>query len=426
MDGCIILMKKFFTKILKLFYKYDSRYTIVKDNKFKYDKTIVWSVDHSWNSVEWCLPGLYYLKKQYNFNLVILAADPEIWQRAHEEENIYAILKDICDVIIINTIDPSRCNWLQRKIYRLRKSLLEEESLKYFFGDIKVDVLLEIINPKKVDKYFKKYHSDTVRIEYEHATFTEQTTTKGEKKISMSDVDWCLCTQNSPFDLEDEINRHRAIVTGAPQLDDWWREFIGKKAILELRNRLDSNKKNILVLLPSILDNERWDKEDKEALIKVLRYFCEKENIVLKFHPREKIEIRKAFLQDIFDGNNKKIIMTTITTECVAKIADCVIVAGATGSAGGAVINDVPVIEFHSNRNILDGFYYKNGQYGTFLKVKNAIMSAEDYDSLVAAINGVLYHNAWDMYRGRYKEYINHDNKASQRFAEALIKIMEQ
>ena len=55
-------MKKFFTKIMKLFYKYDSRYTIVKDEEFKYDKTIVWSVDHSWNSVEWCLPGLYYLK----------------------------------------------------------------------------------------------------------------------------------------------------------------------------------------------------------------------------------------------------------------------------------------------------------------------------------------------------------------------------
>ena len=120
------------------------------------------------------------------------------------------------------------------------------------------------------------------------------------------------------------------------------------------------------------------------------------------------------------------LMVTTMLTECIGKIADCVVVAGLTGSAGGAVINDVPVIEFHSNRNILDGFYYENGQYGTLLKVKNAIMSAEDYDSLVAAINGVLYHNAWDMYRGRYKEYINHDNRASQRFAEALIKIMEQ
>lgn len=420
-------MKKFFTKIMKLFYKYDSRYTIVKDEEFKYDKTIVWSVDHSWNSVEWCLPGLYYLKKHYNVNLVFLAADPEIWQRAHEEENMYAILKNICDVIIINRIDPSRCNWLQRKIYRLRKSLLEEESLKYFFGDVKVDVLLEIMNPKTVDEYFKKYHSDTLRIGYEHSIFTEQTTNKEKKKVLVPDVDYFLCTLNSYFDLEDTLNKHKLLVTGAPQLDDWWREFISKKAILELRNRLDSNKKNILVLLPSMLDNERWYKEDKEALIKVLRYFCEKENIVLKFHPREKIETRKAFLQDIFDGNNeKKFTMTTITTECVAKIADCVIVAGATGAAGGAVINDVPVIEFHSNRNISYSFYHENGQCGTMLKVKNVIMSAEDYDSLVATVNGVLYNNAWDMYSGRYKEYINHDNKASQRFAEELIRVMCQ
>lgn len=420
-------MKKFFTKIMKLFYKYDSRYTIVKNEEFKYDKTIVWSVDHSWNSVEWCLPGLYYLKKNYNFNLVFLAADPEIWQRAHEEENIYVILKNICDFIIINTIDPSRCNWLQRKIYRLRKSLLEEESLKYFFGDIRVDVLLEIINPKKVDEYFKKYHSETVRIEYEHATFTEQTTIKGEKKISMSDVDWCLCTPNSPFDLEDEINRHRAIVTGAPQLDDWWRNCISKDYIIDLQKKLDNKKKTMLILLPHMLNDDKLYKEDKEILLRVLEYFCKNINIILKFHPRETRQTRLKFINNInTNEQHGSLMVTTMLTECIGKIADCVVVAGLTGSAGGAVINDVPVIEFHSNRNILDGFYYENGQYGTLLKVKDAIMSAEDYDSLVTAINGVLYHNAWDMYRGRYKEYINHDNKASQRFAEALIKIMEQ
>lgn len=420
-------MKKFFTKIMKLFYKYDSRYTIVKNEEFKYDKTIVWSVDHSWNSVEWCLPGLYYLKKHYNFNLVFLAADPEIWQRAHEEENIYAILKNICDVIIINTIDPFSCNWLQRKIYRLRKSLLEEESLKYFFGEIKIDALLELMNPKSVDMYFKKYHIDTVRIGYEHATCAKQTIIKGSMKILLPDVDWFLCTQKSFYDLENEINNHKVIATGAPQLDDWWRNCINKDYIIDLQKKLDNKKKTMLILLPHMLNDDKLYKEDKEILLRVLEYFCKNINIILKFHPRETRQTRLKFINNInTNEQHGSLMVTTMLTECIGKIADCVVVAGLTGSASGAVINDVPVIEFHSNRNILDELYYENGQYGTLLKVKNAIMSAEDYDSLVAAINGVLYHNAWDMYRGRYKKYINHDNKASQRFAEALIKIMEQ
>ena len=418
-------MKKFFTKIMKLFYKYDIRYTIVKNEEFKYDKTIVWSVDHSWNSVEWCLPGLYYLKKHYNVNLVFLAADPEIWQRAHEEENMYAILKNICDVIIINRIDPSRCNWLQRKIYRLRKSLLEEESFKYFFGDVKVDVLLEIINPRSVSEYFKKYHPQTPCIGYEHGTCDKLADFQTNKKVSVPDVDYHLCTDNTIYDLSNENDKKRVITIGAPQLDDWWREFISKKAILGLKNGLDSKKKNILVLLPHMLYNERWYPEDRVALIKVLKYFCERENIILKFHPREKEETRMEFVKNVFNDNAKRrVVVTTITTECVAKIADCIIVVGESSASGAAVINDVPVIEFHCNKK-LPSFYYENGQYGMLLKVKNAIMSAEDYSTLKEAINGVLYGNAWDRYRGKYKRYVYHDNSACKRFAENIINIIQ-
>lgn len=418
-------MKKFFTKIMKLFYKYDSRYTIVKNEEFKYNKTIVWSVDHSWNSVEWCLPGLYYLKKNYNFNLVFLAADPEIWQRAHEENTIYAILKETCDVIIINTVDTFKCSWLQKKAYRLRKSLLEGESLKYFFGNIKVDILLELMNPRAVDKYFQQYHPNTIRVGYEHAPCDKLTAAMS--KIVLPNVDFYFCTDSEIYDLSDEKDKNRVVVSGAPQLDDWWRNCISKDYIIDLQKKLDNKKKTMLILLPHMLYNDKLYKEDKEILLRVLEYFCKNINIILKFHPRETRQTRLKFINNInTNEQHGSLMVTTMLTECIGKIADCVVVAGLTGSAGGAVINDVPVIEFHSNRNILDGFYYENGQYGTLLKVKNAIMSAEDYDSLVTAINGVLYHNAWDMYRGRYKEYINHDNKASQRFAEALIKIMEQ
>ncbi len=415
MDGCIILMKKFFTKILKLFYKYDSRYTIVKDNKFKYDKTIVWSVDHSWNSVEWCLPGVYYLKKHYNFNLVFFAADPEIWQRAHEENTIYAILKETCDVIIINTVDTFKCSWLQKKAYRLRKSLLEEESLKYFFGNIKVDILLELMNPRAVDKYFQQYHPNTIRVGYEHAPCDKLTAAMS--KIVLPNVDFYFCADSEIYDLSDEKDKNRVIVSGAPQLDIWWRDLISNKSILDLQQRLDSKKKTILVLLPAILNNARWYDDDKEALIRVLEFFYGKENILLKFHPREKKETVDRFEKNICGGD--KIYTTTLTTECVAKIADCVVVAGVTTAAGPAIINDVPVIEFHSNRE-MESLYCDKGQYGTLLKIKNVVISAENYKMLKDAISRVLYGNIWEEYRNKYKKYIYTDNQASKRFAEAM------
>lgn len=414
-------MKKFFTKIMKLFYKYDSRYTIVKNEEFKHDKTIVWSVDHSWNSVEWCLPGLYYLKEHYDVNLLFLAADPEIWQKLNEEGDKYAMLKDICDVIIINVIDPSKCNWLQRKIYRLRKSLLEEESLKYFFGNVKVDVLIEILNPRSVNNYFKKCHPNTIRIGYEHGTCDKLYTGYCVSKRKLPDVDYYFCGDIGIYDLSDDNEKNKIIEIGVPQLDSWWRELINENSILNIKRRLDANKKNILILMPAMLYNERLSVEDKENLIKCLKYFSKRENVLLKFHPRETQKTINDFLQNISDNT---VIVTSVATECVSKFADCVVVAGVNSAAGAAIINDVPVIEFHSN-NYMESFAWVNGKYGSLLKVKNAVMSAEDYNTLKDAIKGILYDNAWDAYRGKYKAYIFNDDKASERFAEELANLLQ-
>lgn len=408
---------------MKLFYKYDSRYTIEKNNEFKYDKTIVWSVDHSWNSVEWCLPGLYYLKKHYNVNLVFLASDPEIWQRAHEEENIYiyTILKNICDTIIINTIDPSSCNWLQRKIYRIRKSLLEEESLKYFFKDIKVDVLLERLNPRCVNEYFRVYHSDVIRIAYEHSCFQKTLLVPYNNKV-LAEANYFFCSDKEVYDSVENDEKHRVIVTGAPQLDIWWRDLIN--GYYQIENKIDKKKKVILVLLPAMLDNERLYQDDERMLIKVLQEFYGNVNIVLKFHPREKMETKMKFVQNICAASGKgEIIITTLYTECISKFADCVIVVGETSAAAAAIINDVPVIEFHSNR-YLPTFYFEQGIYGTLFKIKEVILAAEDDCELKDAINGVLYNNAWDKYHGKYKDYIYHDDCASKRFSNVIINIM--
>lgn len=416
-------MKKFFTKIMKLFYKYDSRYTIVKNEEFKHGKTIVWSVDHSWNSVEWCLPGLYYLKKHYNINLVFLAGDTEIWQRCLEESYIYSLLKDTFNVIIINTLDISKCNWIQRKVYRLKKSLLEKISMEFFFKNISVDILLGLPNPSMVYKYFKKYQKNTIIVGYEHGTCYKIALGDlfGKLRIS-SDEDYHLCADDVIYDLNERLD-NKIIKIGVPQFDNWWRSLI-YRGLWESKKIDRKDNKIILVLLPHMINKDRWYSEDRENLIKVLQYFYGKERIMLKFHPREMQGARGKFVRDIInDDIENEIIVTTMPTECISKIADCVIVVGDNSAAGAAVINDVPVIEFHCNK-AMPSFYLENGQYGTLLKVKNAIMSADDYNTLKNSIKGVLYNNAWNMYLGKYKEYISTDNKASQRFAEELIQLL--
>ena len=68
----------------------------------------------------------------------------------------------------------------------------------------------------------------------------------------------------------------------------------------------------------------------------------------------------------------------------------------------------------------MEYLYCDKGQYGTLLKIKNVVISAENYKMLKDAISGVLYGNIWEEYRGKYKKYIYTDNQASKRFAEAM------
>lgn len=423
------MLKNIFTKLVKKIYQYDPRYEIKKNDKFKNKKTIVCSVDHSWNTLEWCLPGLYYLKKHYDVNMVFLAADTDLWQRFLEEKHVYSLVEEVFDVVIINTQDNSKCNWLQRKIHRLWKSLLEEESLKYFFSNMNVDVVLSFITPTFVVEYFKKYHPDTVKVGYEHGSCNIiSPATADDLNSELIGIDYYLCACKKVFDLVEKSQKYKLIEVGSSQFDNWWKELISKEQILGVKSKLDSEKKTILILLPA-LGNIRIDNEEKVAITKLVKHFYGKENILLKFHPREKTENRNTFMESISnDCQDDKIIVTTIPTECIAQIADCAIVVGISSAAGAAVINDIPVIEFCSPRTI-QIYNSTVGRCGTFLKINKAIMSAEDYDTLMVTVNEILYNDAWEAYRGKYKEYIPniyYDNKASQRLAEALVNIMNK
>jgi len=422
------VLKKIFTKVAKKIYRYDPRYEIKKNDKFKYKKTLVYSVDHSWNTLEWCLPGLYYLKKHYDVNMVFLAADTDLWQRFLEEKQVYSLVEQVFDIIIINTQDNSKCNWFQRKIHRLWKSLLEEESLKYFFSNMNIDMILSFATPSYVNKYFKNYHPDTIKVRYEHGACNIISPAPPKYLNNhLSGADYFLCACKAIFDLAEESKKNKLIEVGSSQFDNWWRDLIAGNDILDVQKQLDNTKKTIMILLPA-LGNIRINTEEKVAIAKIIRYFYGKENIILKFHPREKIENRMRFMKNITNSyQNDKIIITTIPTECIAKIVDCAIVVGISSAAGAVVINDVPAIEFCGPK-IMDTYHSETGRYGTILKTNKAIMSADNYDTLMDAVNGILYRNEWDNYRGKYKEFIPdiyYDNKASQRLAEAIVHIME-
>ena len=400
-------------------------YKILKGDikKIRGGRTVVWSLDHSWNSLEWCLPGFFYMKAHYDVNLIFFASELGIWDRCQEEDRIYSLIQDIFDVIIINTVNISEYGYVKRKIWRLKKSLLKEQSLRYFFDEAKIDILVEMLNPTFVHEYFRHFHPETICITHEHSVFQQSLNTFSCGEVSLPDVDYYFCSDRALFNLVDDINKSKVIVIGAPQLDSWWIEYISKEAIFLLKDQLNDSKKTILVLLPAMLDDERLYGADKVALCRVLKEYLDDVNIVLKFHPRETHDVRMNFLKTICsDYMEKSIFITTINTECVSRFVDCVIVAGETSAAAGAIINDVPVIEFHSNAK-LPTFYYENGVYGTLFLVKKLVIGAINYDSLKYAIDSVFISNLWDNYKNKYKEYIHHDNLASKRFAEFLMSL---
>lgn len=415
-------------KGISFLYPYDKKYIFVKgskeDMRENHRKTIVWSLDHSWNSVEFGLPGLYYLKQRNDIRLIFFAGDIGIWNKCQEERFIFEIIQKVFDIIIVNSNPVSQKHWFQRKMQRLKKSLLEENTYRYFFKDVKVDILLELNNPIKFKNYFYEEHPETIHVCHEHSTFQKSIYYPNEEYLPLPRIDYMLCTDDYLLQICDKESARKIFVIGAPQLDKWWRDLSGRDELDKLRGRLYPDRKNILVLLPCLENTDRLFEEDYESLSRVLNGNAESSNIILKFHPRDVLGVREKFVNAIKSGNAaSNIFSTTVITECVSELADCVIVAGATSAAAGAIINDVPVIEFHANKP-MTLLYEKDGRYGTFFRIMDLVLYAANYSQLKQAVHDVLYEDLWEKYKGRYKKYMLNDNCSSKRFAEALIKLL--
>ena len=422
--GFVNLLKK----SIYFLYPYDKDYIFIKGSmdEMRKDssKTIVWSLDHSWNSVEFGLPGLYYLKQKHEVRLIFFAGDAGIWNKCQEEHFIFDIIKRIFDVVIVNSKPVRQKSWVKRKIQRLKKSLFEYNTYRYFFRDVNVDILLELNNPIRVKEYFYNEHPETLHVCHQHSTFQKSIYYPDEEYLPLPKVDYMLCTDDYLLQIVGKEDAKKIAVIGAPQLDKWWRDLSGRNELAKLKMKLHSDRKTIVVLLPCLEGNERLFPEDYESLHRVLNDNAENVNIILKFHPRDILETRERFVSAIKDGNDvNNVISTTVITECLSELADCVIVAGATSAAAGAIINDVPVIEFHANKP-MTLLYEKDGRYGTYFRIMNLILYAENYSQLKQAVHGVLYEGLWKKYKGKYKGYMLNDNCSSKRFAEILINLL--
>ena len=94
---------------------------------------------------------------------------------------------------------------------------------------------------------------------------------------------WVMPDETWPNYFEGGIDN--SVLTGAPQLDSWWIETVYKDELQLFVHKLNSSKKNILVLLPLLQDDFRLSKSDQIVLFKALNSYKGHLNFIFKFHP---------------------------------------------------------------------------------------------------------------------------------------------
>lgn len=415
-----------FKDLIAKFFLYDKKFKVIKGSldNVKQDKTVLFVVDSGWNTIEYTIPCLYYLKKHHPYlNIVIFMPEVSIWLKYKEEQKIAKLMEDISSCIIVNT--SVKDNWFKYKIWRLRKSVLERKTIEYFLKDAKFSVVLRTDLLTKTVQCIYQYHPHAKHIVQPHGAFLGVVCPENLEKKSLGPGDfWVMPDETWPNYFEGGIDN--SVLTGAPQLDSWWIETVYKDELQLFVHKLNSSKKNILVLLPLLQDDFRISKADQIVLFKVLNSYKGHLNFIFKFHPRELYKDRKIFLEKYgFSEYRDDMFIVDLPTEVVSAVADCVICAGESSALANALINDVPVIEFYTT--LLLPCYYKisKDKYVSALVKNGVVMYADTYDSLMLSINSVICGSGWKKFSNKYKKYIVSDGMASCRMADVVLKALQ-
>lgn len=420
------IMKQILEKIAEWLGLYDKDFCFFKGSieelkSKKNKKVIAFFADDAWNSVEYILPLLVYIKQRYDCFLVVCFMDQKLHVRLEEEQVVSNILASKTDIVIINKC-PRRTDygiraWMKRKL----KGTLYKPTLRYMFDKTRVDVLLRVWTHLPFVDYFFCNHPETKQVATAHSgCCCANRNYDEEMEASFSRADLWMFPDQYTYNGSREDILSKMYVTGAFSYDLWWRrylKFTDKEGVEKIKKKC---RKKILIALPLLSDKTRFSDEERQIVKMFVIKTRDKYDLILKFHPREDAETIKNFCEEIFlDEKN----VSRMQLVVLSSLVDCVIFCGGTTAVGDALINNVPVIEFYTSRMVTYWYLLPDGKNVSFFTKHRMTVHACTYKELYHAVNGIFHSELWADYNKRYKDYIVSDNCACARAANLIMRL---
>lgn len=184
-------------------------------------------------------------------------------------------------------------------------------------------------------------------------------------------------------------------------------------------------KPKILVLLPHISPGKPtyYIDSEKATLCRFINDHTDKYDFILKFHPRQTVEEIREYMAQFTAASVGYV--TNVTIFDVVGGVDYAIVVGTTSAIMDILVSGTPVAEFYEGKD--NGHYIKiaDNVYGTFVRMHDLAPHAETYEELCAIEKNVFAGDGWKEYAGKYREYLSLDNRACERWAREIMRIVK-
>tara|TARA_B110000438_G_scaffold41134_1_gene41000 strand:- start:796 stop:2079 length:1284 start_codon:yes stop_codon:yes gene_type:complete len=209
-------------------------------------------------------------------------------------------------------------------------------------------------------------------------------------------------------------NKNNLIVTGIPMYDS---------AAIEIKklekNKINSSKKNVLLLTHAMYEHGIWTKEQRNSLIKkVVRELSQKGNynIIIKIHPSsEQLSDYESIVHNI--DKSIKIIQHGDILEYIVN-SDVIVTYSGSSSLVYALMCNKPIIicDFYNLKNdiFIDG------------KVSISCKNEKEIVETIENMDKELFVKKEDLEKFTKEYFHKLDGKASERIASELLKIVQR
>jgi hypothetical protein len=213
--------------------------------------------------------------------------------------------------------------------------------------------------------------------------------------------------------LKQRQNMDKFSIVGSPKYDPWWLAFHASKRME--KKRTDGR---VVVLFPKI-NEDRFTEMERREFKKFLR-LAQGYSFLFKFHPRQLDSEKENFLkQYVPDG-----CQYVVTDQAIADICGdgnaCAIVIGLTAASADILLSGGKMVEFYQG-NYREGYYRCKEGYGSFLRWKECVPYAENAESLMQAVEGLMHGDLWQAYEGKFLAYVPRENHACEQIGQMLM-----